>query len=157
MSPELLVPLKFGLTKSVHTLESDIYAFGLVIYQVCDRDHGYPLVAYVSQVLMGKLPFHGLRMAEIALKVVQGIRPTKPKNGSAIGFSNSLWSFVQRCWDDEVKLRPKVAEVVSQLEIAVANWDGVMPPGAQAESVDSASPDLLSDSMAHGKLWILIL
>jgi len=38
MSPELLVPSRFGFTESIPTPEADIYAFGLVIYQVCDHD-----------------------------------------------------------------------------------------------------------------------
>ena len=91
-------------------------------------------------------------MAEIAYNVVQGVRPAKPKNASVIGFSDSLWSFVQRCWDGRVELRPKVAEVVSQLERAAADWEGVMPPGTQVDCVVSASPEPVSDSMAHCKL-----
>jgi len=35
MSPELLVPSRFGLKDSMPTSEADIYAFGLVIFQVC--------------------------------------------------------------------------------------------------------------------------
>ena len=42
MSPELLVPPKFGFTEAMTTPEADIYAFGLVIYQVCEHDRGYP-------------------------------------------------------------------------------------------------------------------
>jgi len=34
MSPELLMPSKFGSTESLPTPEADIFAFGLVIYQV---------------------------------------------------------------------------------------------------------------------------
>jgi len=157
MSPELLVPSKFGFTESVPTSEADIFAFGLVIHQACDRNREYPPFTYIFQVLTGKLPFPGLGMAEIVLNVVQGIRPSKPENAPAIGFSDSLWSFTQRCWNGEMKLRPKVAEVVSQLGRATAGWSGVMPPCAQVESVVSATPDPVSDSMAHGKLWILIL
>ena len=49
MSPELLVPSKFGLTKSVPTPEADIYAFGLVIHQVCNHDRGYPPFTQISR------------------------------------------------------------------------------------------------------------
>ena len=35
MSPELMMPSTYGMVNSVPTLESDIYAFGLVIFQVC--------------------------------------------------------------------------------------------------------------------------
>jgi len=35
MSPELLVPSKFGTKDLAPTPEADIYAFGLVIFQAC--------------------------------------------------------------------------------------------------------------------------
>ena len=41
MSPELLVPSKFGIENSIPTKGADIYAFGLVIFQVCAQDLGY--------------------------------------------------------------------------------------------------------------------
>jgi len=119
------------------------------------RDHS--LFTYIFQVLTGRLPFPGLGMAEIVVNVVQGVRPIKPENASAIGLSDPLWSFVQRCWDGEMELRPKVAEVVSQLERATAAWGRAMPPCAQVESVVSVTPDPVSDSMAHGELWVLVL
>jgi len=153
MSPELLMPSKFGSTESVPTMEADIYAFGLVIHQVCGRDRDHSSFSYIFQVLTGRLPFPGLGIAEIVMNVVQGVRPTKPENASAVGFSDPLSSFVQRCWDGEVELRPKVAEVVSQLERAVADWSGVMPPCAQVD----APLDPPSDPMAHRKPRILIL
>jgi len=34
MAPELLIPSRFGLDKCIHTKEADIYAMGMVIYQV---------------------------------------------------------------------------------------------------------------------------
>jgi len=36
MSPELLVPGKFGFEEAFPTKEADIYAFGSVIWQVCE-------------------------------------------------------------------------------------------------------------------------
>jgi len=36
MAPELLAPSRYGMSDSVPTPESDVYAFGLVIYQVCE-------------------------------------------------------------------------------------------------------------------------
>jgi len=157
MSPELLMPSKFGSTESVPTPEADIYAFGLVIYQVCDHDRDHSLFTYIFQVLTGRLPFPGLGIAEIVMDVVQGVRPTRPENASAIGLSDPLWDFVQRCWDGKMKLRPKVAEVVSQLERAAADWDGVMPPCSQVEYVVYDPPDPVEDTMIHCTLWILIL
>jgi len=36
MSPELLVPEEFGKEDALPTPQADIYAFGLVIFQVCE-------------------------------------------------------------------------------------------------------------------------
>jgi hypothetical protein len=43
MSPELLMPSKFGMKDSVPTPEADIYALGLVIFQVCEQDRSHRL------------------------------------------------------------------------------------------------------------------
>ena len=40
MSPELLVPSEFGSSDSIPTPQADIYAFGMVIFQVCRWNHG---------------------------------------------------------------------------------------------------------------------
>ena len=93
---------------------------------------------------------------EMAFSVVGGGRPPKPKNASNLGLSDLLWSFVQRCWDGKLKLRPTVTEVVSQLGKAAAGWNGVMPPHAPIEGVvpETREPD--SDSVEVCKLHILI-
>jgi len=41
MSPELLIPDLFGKEVAVYTPQSDIYAFGMVIYQVFQHDCGH--------------------------------------------------------------------------------------------------------------------
>ena len=157
MSPELLVPSKFGMKDSVPTPEGDIYAFGLVTFQVCEQDLGYRPLFYFVQVLTGEIPFRNVRQTELGWSVVQGLRPDKPTNASAIGFSDSLWGFVQRCWDSNMKLRPKVAEVVRYLEEAAANWDGLMPPYLPTENAASDLEEEVSDSKAHCESEISIL
>ena len=64
------------------------------------------------------------------MSVVEGKRPPKPKDASDVGFSDSLWDFVRRCWDGRSELRPTVTEVVSQLGIAAAAWSGFVAPHA---------------------------
>ena len=132
MAPELLVPSKFGFERPLATRKTDIYSFGLVIYQVREQDPGYLSFTHVVQVLTGGPLFRDLRKAELALNVVEGVRPHKPENASAIGFSDSLWRFTQRCWDGEMELRPKVAEVVTELGRAAAGWVGIMLPSEDA-------------------------
>ena len=48
MSPELLVPFKFGTKDSVPTMEADIYAFGLIIFQVNERNNVYARFLYIT-------------------------------------------------------------------------------------------------------------
>ena len=88
--------------------------------------------------------------------MVQGLRPAKPENASSIGFSNSLWSFVQRCWDGDLKLRPKVAEVVMHLGREAADWNGLMPPYSPVENAvfDLEGPPL--DALEHREFTVLI-
>jgi len=97
---------------------------------------------YFAQVLTGESPFRGVRFTELGWSVVQGLRPAKPENASSIGFSDLLWSFVQRCWDGDSKLRPKVAEVVTDLKREAAGWVGLMSPCAPVENTvfDSEVP-----------------
>jgi serine/threonine protein kinase len=154
ISPELFFPSKFGMKDTVPTPEADIYAFGLVIFQVCEQGHSCRLFPYSVQVLASEIPFRGLNQMELGYSVVGGKRPEKPVNASALGFSDSLWDFAQRCWDGDMKLRPKVWEVATCLENTAANWSGLMAPGVQAEYVVE---DPMSDSMQHCELKVLIL
>ena len=88
--------------------------------------------------------------------MVEGARPAKPENASAIWFSDSLWDFVQRCWNSNIELRPKIAEVVTELKTAAADWDRLVPPSIQTGSVASVSKEPVSDSIEHCEFEILI-
>ena len=48
MSPELLVPSGFGLQDSVPTPQADVYAFGLLTFQVCEQDRDYRPFTYIA-------------------------------------------------------------------------------------------------------------
>ena len=49
-APELLVPQKYGKKNATPTTQADVYAFGLVIFQVCGQDFGRLLFVYVLSV-----------------------------------------------------------------------------------------------------------
>ena len=55
-----------------------------------------------------------------------------------------------------MKLRPEVAEVVTHLGEAAANWKGLMPPCVQVEIIASDS-DPMSDLIEHGEFKTLIV
>ena len=143
MSPELLVPEMYGMTAAKPSPPADIYAFGLVIFQVCKQDHGYYLFyAYFLQVLTGEIPFRGISQSALANDVVRGGRPDRPENASAIGFSDSLWNFTQQCWDGRVESRPTAGEVVTHLGEAAVVWGWLMPPHSQARDVTLDSDEI---------------
>jgi hypothetical protein len=112
-------------------------------------------VAQTFQVLAGEIPFRGVRQMELGYSVVEGLRPTKPENAPAIGFSDGLWDFVQRCWQGNMKFRPKVAEVVTRLGQTARDWNGLMPPCVRVETVVSASQEPLLDSLENCEFEIL--
>ena len=47
VSPELLASWKFGMKDSLPTPEADIYAFELVVFQVCEEGRGHLLSTYI--------------------------------------------------------------------------------------------------------------
>ena len=47
MAPELLMPKEFQKEDGIPTPQADIYAFGMVIFQVCEQEHKYrPLLTF---------------------------------------------------------------------------------------------------------------
>ena len=157
MSPELLVPSKFGLKDSIPTPQADIYAFGMVIFQVCRENHRCGPSTQTFQILTGGLPFHGMRETEMVCLVVEGLRPKEPGNASTIGFSDSLWDFVQRCWYGNMKLRPQVAELVAHLGRTAREWNRPMPPHVEVGNVTSTSHNATSTLSEHGKSYNLVV
>ena len=110
-----------------------------------------------AQVLSGKIPFCGIRPTELGQSVVQGMRPDKPENASAIGLSDLVWDLVHRCWNCDMELRPKAAEVRTYLGKATADWGRLMPPCVRVETTASESGEELSDFGELCECEILIL
>ena len=108
------------------------------------------LYVYFLQVLTGQTPFDGVQSSALGYHLLQGVRPAKPYNASAIGFSDSLWEITQRCWDGKIGLRPKVGEVVTHLNEVAVSWGKLMPPqaGGAASSSEETSDSEESQEVA---------
>jgi serine/threonine protein kinase len=100
MSPELLNPDKFGLKDSRSTKESDIYALGMVIYEV----------------LSGRAPFTGCTIPVVILKVMEGERPGRPQGARGAWFTDDLWDMLELCWKPQPDDRPSLGIVLQCLE-----------------------------------------
>ena len=114
MAPELLYPQMFGLNDARVSKQTDIYAFGIVVYEV----------------LTGCPPFGagGRRQAEIILRVIEGQRPSEPEKAGDIGFGGGTWELTQQCWNQDRDKRPTVEKIRKHFH-RVAGTSKVTPPG----------------------------
>ena len=114
MAPELIHPFKFGLKCSQLSKEGDIYAIGMVVYEI----------------VTGVRPFglENFREQQMVYAVLDGMRPEKPENAEAIGFGRGVWDLVERCWGEDWTQRPKTGDVRQRLTVAAARSSSI-PPG----------------------------
>ena len=49
------------------------------------------------------------------LAIVEGRRPKIPKNAADLGFTESLWETVEKCWLEDRSARPDVKYILSRL------------------------------------------
>ena len=118
MAPELLDPEKFGKKHSRPTKPGDMYAFGMVVYEV----------------LTGLDPFNHKKdvpIFSLIRLIVNGERPAKPRNAEEIGLGSQTWKLVKECWRSDSKKRPAVEQALMHM------GDAVLPPG----DFRSPSPD----------------
>ena len=73
-----------------HAKETDIYAFGVVVYQVIIGTH-FPPSPWAVDV-------------------------PRPEGPAACGFGQGTWEFVEKCWDKDHKKRPTVEEALEHFE-----------------------------------------
>ena len=92
--------------------EADIYAFGMVVYEV----------------ITGTRPFGRRRVIELPLHTARGGRPIRPEDPEAVGFGQGTWEFTERCWDGSQERRPTAREALEHFE-RVAKTSMVVKPG----------------------------
>ena len=100
MSPELLLPDKFGLKESNPTEASDCYALGMVIYEV----------------LSGRTPFAQHSFLTVAWKVANGEHPERPQGVKGAQFTDDVWGMLELCWKFQPGDRMSSEEILLVLE-----------------------------------------
>lgn len=73
------------------------------------------------KVFTGTVPFNRDPPTTVAVQILAGIRPERPKH---LSLTDELWDLNQRCWDQEPLLRPGISEVVRHLRGALTAVDG---------------------------------
>jgi len=106
MAPELFVP------SAKPSKEADMYAFGMVIFEV----------------VTGARPFGQRRAVELLLPTIEGTRPDRPENPTAVGFGQGTWELAEKCWDGDFGRRPTAREALEHFG-RVAKTSKVVGPG----------------------------
>ncbi|KAF9784463.1 kinase-like domain-containing protein, partial [Thelephora terrestris] len=94
-SPELLQPGANGLNKARATKASDMYAFGMLAYEV----------------FSGQVPFHDKQNTVAVITAIStDERPPRPTHQE---LSDQLWELIEKCWQTDPSHRPTIREVVA--------------------------------------------
>ncbi|KAG8931371.1 hypothetical protein FRC01_001429, partial [Tulasnella sp. 417] len=96
-SPELL------RDASRRTFQSDVYAFGITIYEVLSSKEPYVGHSGIGSIIAGVL--------------FSAERPPKQPSAAPDGTSYlQLWNEASRCWDEDPALRPSITGVLARLD-----------------------------------------
>ena len=118
MAPELLSE------GSNASKEADMYAFGMVVYEV----------------ITGARPFGNRRQVELPSLTLLGVRPSRPEDPTAVGFSQGTWEFAERCWDGNPGRRPSSRETLEHFErVAMVSTD--VDPGPTIKVHETPYPE----------------
>ena len=126
MAPELfnITNGEFGLP----TDESDIFALGMVTFEVRNIDHGRSFHGFEPpprtflQVFTGQVPFpESKSLAVVTKKIIYGEQPPKPRGVKKLGLSNEFWKVIQSSLAHEVEKRPSAPIFADFLKKATPN------------------------------------
>ena len=78
MSPELLIPEEFGKKDALPTPQSDIYAFGLVIFQVREQDYEYLLFLCITFSRSSRVRCHSVVFGNLRWRTMYFVERAQP-------------------------------------------------------------------------------
>ena len=100
MAPELFDPPSFGLSRgSEYTHKSDVYAFGVVLWECATRQKPYAEVEHV------------LALAQMVPK------GERPRGGLRTELPGDYAELMSQCWHQERRERPSADEIVERLHV----------------------------------------
>ena len=75
------------------------------------------------------------------LAILEGRRPKRPEDAADLGFVESLWETVEKCWQEDWRARPDVKYILSRLSGAArptGRWVDVRGVGVVYERIRGA-------------------
>lgn len=97
---------------------SDVYAFGLTMYEVCSLRLLSKLDPELdAQIYTGEIPLSEVAAQDFLLLVGdQNVRPKRPTKEEASQLTDSIWKLADMCWQGQASKRPDATYIGRVLE-----------------------------------------
>ncbi|KAJ7219762.1 kinase-like domain-containing protein, partial [Mycena rebaudengoi] len=105
MAPELL-------SGSLPRTPSDIYAFGMTLYEV-----------YTGEIPMSTIPYGDF----IELVFRFGVRPDRPEEDECPRMNDGIWDLAERCWNKDPKARPTARQIHDTIQLLMMSLLTITP------------------------------
>ncbi|KAF7358833.1 Kinase-like protein [Mycena sanguinolenta] len=116
MAPELL-------SGSLPRTPSDVYAFGMTLYEL-----------YTDEVPMALVP-HG-DFIELVFRL--GVRPERPDENECPRMNDGIWGLAERCWAKDAKVRPTARQLHDSIKELMVGYT----PEPPVKDARSSAPKL---------------
>ena len=107
MAPELLIPEAYHKMSARPTFESDIFSFGMLIYEVFQLYLNATIAHYFyEKVYSGLVPFQDDTNMMAVFRILEGRRPPRPHQ-----IPDWMWHITNKCWTEDSRLRPSIGYI----------------------------------------------